>query len=109
MIMYGLSTCPVCQRARKTLEGHGKTIEFRDVRADPLSEAELTELINEFGDRLVDRTSSDYRGLTDWLKASEADAQIAAKPKVMMRPVIQNGDAWHLGWTEKVEAALLAD
>lgn len=108
MIIYGLSTCALCQRARKTLEAEGKTVDFRDVRADPLSEAELAELIAEFGDRLVDRTTTDYRALSDWLKVSDADAQIAAKPKVMARPVIRDGDAFYLGWDDAVQTALLA-
>lgn len=107
MMIYGLSTCAVCQRARKALEAEGKTVEFRDVRADPLSEEELAELITEFGDRLVDRKSNDYRALNDWLKNSEAEAQIAAKPKVMARPVIRDGDALYLGWDEAVQEALI--
>lgn len=109
MMIYGLSTCSVCQRARKDLEAEGQEVSFRDVRADPLSEAELSELITEFGDRLVDRKSNDYRALSAWLKNSEADAQIAAQPKVMARPVIRNGDALYLGWDERIQAALLAD
>ncbi|MGY3438405.1 MULTISPECIES: arsenate reductase family protein [unclassified Marinovum] len=108
MMIYGLSTCAVCQKARKALEAEGKEVDFRDVRADPLSDVELAELIAEFGDRLVDRTSNDYRGLSDWLKNSEAEAQISAKPKVMARPVIRDQDALYLGWDEAVQSALLA-
>ena len=108
MMIYGLNTCAVCQKARKALESHGKDVDFRDVRADPLSEAELAELIAEFGDRLVDRNSNDYRGLNDWLKNSEAEAQISAQPKVMARPVIRDRDALYLGWDEAVQKALLA-
>ena len=107
MIIYGLNTCTTCQKALKALEAAGKDVTFRDIRADPLSEAELTELITEFGDRLVDRTSNDYRGLNDWLKNSEAEAQISAKPKLMARPVIRNGDAFYLGWGDAVRQALL--
>ncbi|WP_298258026.1 glutaredoxin domain-containing protein [uncultured Litoreibacter sp.] len=108
MLIYGISTCPQCGRARKDLEAAGKQVEFRDVRAEPLSEAELEELITEFGDRLVDRTTNDYRGLNDWLKNSEAEAQIAAKPKVMARPIIRDGDALYLGWDDTVRDALIA-
>lgn len=109
MIIFGLSTCPLCKRAQKTLEDAGKGVTLRDVRMDPLNEAELDKLIYEFGDRLVDQKSPDYRGLNDWLKNSEAEAQIAAKPKVMVRPVIQNGDTYYLGWDETIKAALLED
>jgi len=109
MIIYGLSTCSVCQRARKTLEAQGVEVELRDVRANPLNEAELDAFIAEFGDRLVDRKSNDYRALSDWLKASETDAQISAKPKVMARPIIRDGDALYLGWDDTVQKALLSD
>lgn len=108
MIMYGLSTCSICQKALKALEGSGKSVIFRDVRAEPLSEEELAELIVEFGDRLVDQKSNDYRGLSDWLKNSEAEAQIMAKPKVMARPVIRDRETFYLGWDEDVQKALLA-
>jgi arsenate reductase-like glutaredoxin family protein len=107
MIIYGLSTCSICQKAVKALEAEGKDVQFRDVRADPLSDAELAELIAEFGDRLVDRTSNDYRALNDWLKNSEAEAQISAKPKVMARPGIRDADAFYLGWEDAVQKALL--
>lgn len=107
MIIYGLSTCAICQKARKALETAGKDVSFRDVRADPLSEAELADLIAEFGDRLVDRKSTDYRALNDWLKNSESDAQISAQPKVMARPVVRDQDLFYLGWDETVQKALL--
>ncbi len=108
MIIYGLNTCSTCQKARKALEAAGKDVSFRDIRADPLSEDELAGLIAEFGDRLVDRKSNDYRALNDWLKNSEAEAQISAKPKVMARPVIRDGDTLYLGWDEAVQKVLLA-
>ena len=109
MIIYGLSTCSDCQKAQKELEAAGNTITFRDVRAEPLTEAELEELLIEFGDRLVDRTTNDYRALNTWLKNSEADAQISSKPKVMARPVIRDEGRFYLGWTVEVQQALLAD
>lgn len=107
MIVYGLNTCGDCQKAVKALEAAGKVVEFRDVRAEPLSEAELGELLAEFGDRLVDRTTNDWRSLSDWLKNSEAEEQLSAKPKLMARPVIRDGEALYLGWDEGVRAALV--
>lgn len=108
MMIYGLNTCAECQKAQKALESDGKEITFRDIRADPLSEEELADLITEFGDRLVDRTTNDYRALNNWLKNSEADAQIAAQPKVMIRPIIRDGEKLYLGWDKAVQDALLS-
>jgi arsenate reductase-like glutaredoxin family protein len=107
MMMYGISTCAICQKARKALEAERKDVIFRDVRADPLDEGELAELIAEFGDRLVDRTTNDYRALSTWLKNSEAEAQISAQPKLMARPVFRDQDAFYLGWDDAVQKALL--
>jgi arsenate reductase-like glutaredoxin family protein len=107
MIIYGLDTCPACNRARKDLEDAGHIVSIRDVRSEPLSEAELTEFVNEFAGRIVDTSTNDYRALSDWLKNSEVEDQIAAKPKVMTRPVIRAGDALHLGWGDDVKAVLL--
>ncbi len=109
MLIYGLTTCADCQKARKALAAAGHRVSFRDVRADPLSETELADLIAEFGDRLVDRTSNDYRALNDWLKNSEAEAQISAQPKVMARPVIRDQDTWYLGWNDAVQTALTSE
>ena len=70
----------------KTLELVGNKITFRDLRAEPLAEAELEELLVELGDRLADRTTNDYRTLKTWLKNSKVDAQISSKPKIMATP-----------------------
>jgi arsenate reductase (glutaredoxin) len=107
MILYGIPTCDTCKKARKALEAAGHDVTFRDVRADPLDEAEWAELLAEFGDRLINRKSTTYRGLSDWLRESEADAQLAAQPTLMKRPVIRHGDALYLGWDEAVQAKLL--
>ncbi len=108
MIIYGLNTCANTQKARKALEAAGKDVSFRDVRAEPLSETELAVLIAEFGDLLVDRKSNDWRALSDLLKFSEAEDLLAIKPKVMVRPVIQHGDVYYLGWGDAVQDALLS-
>lgn len=105
--LYGIPTCDTCKKAIKALEGAGKEVTFRDVRANPLSDDEWAVLINEFGTNLVNTRSTTYRGLSDWLKASEAEAQLAAQPTVMIRPVIVDGAAMYLGWDAKVQAAVL--
>ncbi len=107
MILYGISTCDTCKKALKALAAAGHEVTFRDVRAQPLSEAEINEITHEFGSLAVNKQSTTYRGFNDYLKASEPEAQIAAQPAVMKRPMIRTKDAWYLGWDAKVEAALL--
>ena len=50
MILYGIPTCDTCKKARKELETAGYDVNFRDVRSNPLSEAEWASLIKEFED-----------------------------------------------------------
>ena len=108
MILYGLSTCDTTKKALKALQRAGKDVVFRDVRADPLSRAEIDAIIAEFGDRAVNKQSTTYRGFSDFLRESEADAQIAAQPTVMKRPIVQDGAVWYLGWDDAIEAKLTA-
>ena len=106
MIVYGISTCDTTKKAIKALEAAGHAVSFRDVRATPLSAAEIDRLVGEFGERLINRQSTTYRGFGEFLKASDPEAQIAAQPAVMKRPVIEaDGKLW-LGWDATVQAAL---
>ena len=108
MILYGIPTCDTCKRALKTLQAAGRQVSFRDVRATPLTPAEIDAIVQEFGSRVINTQSTTYRGFNDFLKASDPEAQIAAQPTVMKRPVIQDGDRWFLGWDSATEAALTA-
>ena len=107
MILYGISTCDTCKKAIKAIQAAGKDVTFRDIRANPLSTAEIDAIVTEFGDRAVNKQSTTYRGFSDFLKASEPEAQIAAQPAVMKRPVINADGKWLLGWDEAVQAAVL--
>lgn len=107
MILYGIATCDTCKKAMKALERAGRDVTFRDIRAEPLSPAEIAEIVGEFGEAAVNKQSTTYRGFNEFLKASDPEAQIAAQPTVMKRPVIR-ADRWHLGWDAKTEAALTA-
>ena len=104
MILYGLSTCDTCKKAQKALLSAGHELMFRDIRAEPLSEAERAAFIAEFGDGVINRASTTWRGLSEWMKQSEADAQLAAYPALMKRPVLQDGSKLTLGWDAAVQA-----
>ena len=108
MILYGLSTCDTTKKALKALQKAGKDVVFRDVRAQPLTSAEIDAIITEFGDRAVNKQSTTYRGFSDFLRESDADAQIVAQPPVMKRPILQDGATWYLGWDEAIEAKVTA-
>jgi arsenate reductase (glutaredoxin) len=106
LILYGIYTCDTCKKAIKALNAAGHAPAFRDIRAQPLSSAEIETIVQQFGARAVNTQSTTYRSFSDFLRASEPEAQIAAQPTVMKRPVIQHDGAWYLGWDEKVQQAL---
>ncbi|MFN3644840.1 MAG: arsenate reductase family protein [Gemmobacter sp.] len=106
MIVYGISTCDTCKKAIKALQAAGHDVTFRDVRANPLSEAEIAEFVTEFGDAIINRQSTTWRGASDFLRASEPEAQLAAQPTLMKRPVIRSDAGLTLGWDAAVQARL---
>ena len=107
MILYGIPTCDTCKKARKALEVAGHQVSFRDVRSEPLSEEEWAVLLAEFGSTLVNQKSTTYRGLSMWLRESEADAQLLAQPTLMKRPVLRDGERLTMGWGDEVQAVWL--
>jgi arsenate reductase len=107
MIVYGISTCDTCKKALKALEAAGHAPAFRDIRADPLTEAEILEFVNEFGGPIINQNSTTWRGASDWLKASEPEEQLKQQPTLMKRPVIRGPQGLTLGWDEAVQAKYL--
>jgi arsenate reductase-like glutaredoxin family protein len=103
MILYGIPTCDTCKKAQKALKEVGYEVIIRDIRAEPLSEIEWAEFLNEFGSALVNQKSTTYRGLSMWLRESEADAQLLAHPTLMKRPVLKFGNKLTVGWDPAVQ------
>ena len=49
MILYGISTCDTCKKAIKALTAAGPSPEFRDIRANPLTEADINKALAATG------------------------------------------------------------
>jgi len=107
MILYGIPTCDTCKKALKALKDEGHEVIFRDIRTEPLSEIEWAEFLVEFGSTLVNQKSTTYRGLSMWLRESEADAQLLAHPTLMKRPVLKFGNKLTVGWDPAVQEVWL--
>lgn len=108
VILYGLTTCDSCRRARKALESAGQIVAFRDVRTHPLTADERSRFIATFGDPLINRASTTWRNLDDTTRRAAPDWLLAQYPALMRRPVIEaHGRLW-LGWSAAVQADILA-
>jgi arsenate reductase-like glutaredoxin family protein len=102
MIVYGIKTCDTCRKALKSLPG----ARLHDIREEGLPEDVARAALARFGDALVNRKSTTWRGLDDAARAAEPLALIAAHPAVMKRPLIDAGGTLYLGWGKEVQAAL---
>ncbi len=109
MRFFGLKSCDTCRKALKALTAAGHTPQVIDVRADGVSDADLADIITQFGDQAINRASTTWRSLSDAEKASDPTALLAAHPTLMKRPVIENNGVWTIGWKPDVQAAYLGD
>ncbi|WP_343081250.1 arsenate reductase family protein [Ostreiculturibacter nitratireducens] len=107
MILYGIPSCDSCRKALKEIRAAGQEVEFRDIRTEPLTEAERGEFLDAFGDALINRASTTWRGLSEEERAGDAGALLAANPTLMKRPVIREGESLHLGWKPDTRARVL--
>ena len=107
MRIYGLKACDTCRKAVKALDGAGHEPELVDIRAIPLALEDLTRFLDAFGDALVNRRSTTWRGLDEAARARPAADLLAEHPTLMKRPVIEADGALYLGWDKAVQAKLL--
>ena len=104
MIIYGLSTCDTCRKARKALPN----AEFVDVRTDGIPQDVLTAAFDSYGDKLLNTRSTTWRSLSEDQRTGTPLELISAHSLLMKRPLISEKGALYLGWTKDVQAALLA-
>ncbi len=99
MRIYGIKACDTCRKAAKALG-----VELHDIRAEPLTGAQVATFEAAFGEALMNRRSTTWRGLSEADQALPTVELIAKHPTVMKRPVIEADGALTLGWTKDVQA-----
>ncbi len=93
--VYGIRQCDTCRKALKWLDAQGLEHRFHDLRADGL-EAALVDgwLASPFGDQVVNRRSTTWRGLSEDERSRTGEAQVALlleHPTLVKRPVFMVG------------------
>lgn len=106
MHLYGLKSCDTCRAALKTLRGAGHDVAYTDVRADGIQPADLERFTAEFGDAIINRRSTTWRGLSDVERTAPPLELLTANPTLMKRPVIEADGMLHLGWSRETQQAL---
>lgn len=104
LTLYGIRACDTCRKAVKDLENAGKTVVFRDVREDPLDAGTRAEFARNFGEALINRRSTTWRGLAEDQRQGAPEALIAAHPTLMKRPVVRGPGGLTLGWDAEARA-----
>ena len=107
MQLYGLKTCDTTRKALKTLRTAGQEVTYIDVRSDGVPAEMLSWFLVAFGDDLLNKRSTTWRGLSDSERAEDAQALLLAHPTLMKRPVIHTDEDFYLGWGKDVQAALI--
>lgn len=103
MRIYGLKNCDTCRKALKALDG----AELVDIRSNPLEKNDISRFLEVFGDALLNRKSTTWRGLSDADRTREPAQLLAEHPTLMKRPVIEANGQLYLGWGEETQNALL--
>ncbi|MGC1415468.1 MAG: ArsC/Spx/MgsR family protein [Candidatus Acidiferrum sp.] len=104
-------TCTTCRKAKEYLEKKGAELELRNLDTDPLSEAELEQLIGtrDYKTFLNPRNEL-YRtkNMSEKLPSrAEAIKLMAGTPNLIRRPVVIRGDQIVLGFDEAAYKKLL--
>jgi len=107
MRFYGLKTCDTCRKSLKALRAAGHDVTYIDVRTDGVPDEVLGWFLVAFGDDLVNRRSTTWRGLSEAERRQDAMALLRAHPTLMKRPVIHTEQDFFLGWGKDVQARLL--
>ena len=103
MQLYGLKACDTCRKARKALQN--QQVDYIDVRDGSVPDAVLAAALAKFGDALLNRASTTWRGLDAVAQAGDPLALLKAHPALMKRPLIVHDDGeMTLGWKPAVAA-----
>ena len=113
--LYGLKNCDTCKKARNWLGRHEIAHEFIDYRDNPLPAATLLQWAEALGgfDKLVNRSSTTWRGLLEARKNPQSAAEwtllIKEYPALVRRPVTVTGaGAVSVGFNDKLFSTLFA-
>jgi len=98
VILYGLTQCSTCVKARQWLDAHHVAHTFIDYRDQPVAAATLTDWAGQLGgwEKLVNRASMTWRNLPESRRAPANDTEwtalIADFPALVRRPVAVSED-----------------
>jgi len=105
LTLYGIPNCDTVKKARAWLDGHALPYRFHDFRRDGLPEPLVRDWAEKLGwETLINRKGTTWRKLPperrDALDEDGAVRLMLEFPSVIRRPLLDTGDALHLGFSE---------
>ena len=97
--ILGLKNCDKCREAQKKLNELGYEARLIDVRQNPITFDDANRLIFLFGDRILNKRSTTFRGLSQLEKDCSVVELLKKYPALMKRPVIVSSTRNTIGWT----------
>lgn len=97
--ILGLKNCDKCREAQKKLNELGYEARLIDVRQNPITFDDANRLISLFGDRILNKRSATFRGLSELEKDCSVMELLKKYPALMKRPVIVSSTRNTIGWT----------
>jgi arsenate reductase-like glutaredoxin family protein len=97
--ILGLKNCDKCREAQKKLNELGYEARLIDVRQNPITFDDANRLISLFGDRILNKRSATFRGLSELEKDCSVIELLKKYPALMKRPVIVSSTSNTIGWT----------
>jgi arsenate reductase len=82
--------------------------EFIDVRQQGVPEPLLDRAIEVFGERVLNKRSTTWRGLDEAARAAPVRSLLIEHPTLMKRPLIEVGDQLFIGWNSEIEEEIKA-
>lgn len=103
--VHGISNCDTVKKALRWLQQQNIAFEFRDVRKQPLTAAEVVHWLQQLGaDKLINKRSTSWRQLDEQQKQLQDDAAIAqlivTQPTLFKRPLVEDTQGVHVGFNE---------
>ena len=99
MLIYGLKNCDKCRAARKVLLNSV----FVDLRETPFARREISTLVKNYGEDIVNKKSTTWRSLTETDRQLTTTDLLEAYPTLFKRPIIEDGEGHYtFGWTKDI-------
>ena len=99
MLIYGLKNCDKCRAARKVLLNSV----FVDLRETPFPRRDISTLVKNYGEDIVNKKSTTWRSLTETDRQLTTTDLLEAYPTLFKRPIIEDGEGHYtFGWTKDI-------